>query len=70
MARCLQGEASFEEDRQLDELINSDPLLLKEYQLFKAAMQQATPVNANSAEDDLQTRFDRISNKLKDEGSL
>jgi hypothetical protein len=70
MARCLRGESSLEEDRQLAELINSDPLLLKEYQLFKAAMQRATPAKGNSAEDDLQIRFDRISNKLKDEGSL
>jgi hypothetical protein len=71
MARCLRGESSSEEDRQLAGLINSDPLLLKEYQFFKTAMQRAAPsVGGDSAEDDLQAKFDHISCKLKDDGSL
>lgn len=73
MARCLKGESTPEDDMMLQDLLSSDPGMKEEYDLFRSLVQNEcnnTPLNGDSPEAHLQKKFDRITRRLKEEGSL
>jgi hypothetical protein len=73
MARCLKGESTPEDDMMLHDLLLSDPEIKEEYDHFRSLMQNECnnpPQNGDSPEACLQKKFDRITSRLKDEGSL
>jgi hypothetical protein len=74
MARCLNGEGSPEENRYLSEMLFSDPLLLKDFQLLKQnILSTSSTIDDDKSiytEEHLQIKFDSLTKKLKDEGAL
>lgn len=56
----------------LQDLLSSDPGMKEEYDIFRSLMQNEcnTPLNGDSPEAHLQRKFDRITRRLKEEGSL
>jgi hypothetical protein len=67
MARCLAGEATPEDIRQLKALCVEDPALCAEYELLRGLWTEADTQQESSGktiEDDL----DRVSGKLKARG--
>ncbi|MBT1699409.1 hypothetical protein KK083_21105 [Fulvivirgaceae bacterium PWU4] len=72
MARCLKGESTPEDDMMLQDLLSSDPGMKEEYDLFRSLVQNEcnTQLNGDSSEAHLQKKFDRITRRLKEEGSL
>ena len=73
MARCLMGESTPEDDSMLHDLLLSDPGMKEEYEHFKGLTQNEcnnTPLNGDSPEAHLQKKFDRVTRRLKEEGSL
>jgi hypothetical protein len=73
MARCLKGESSEKEDRKLSEALFADPSLMKEFELLKETIFHFRPAHNDTSiytDAHLQTKFDSITKKLKDEGAL
>jgi hypothetical protein len=73
MARCLKGESTSEDDMMLQDLLLLDPEVKEEYDFFRSQMLNEcnhTPLNGDSPEAHLQKKFDHITRRLKEEGSL
>ncbi len=73
MARCLKGEGSPDEDRHLSELLFADPVLRREYELLKKTLSPRKISREDKSiytKEHLQTKFDSLTKKLKDEGAL
>jgi hypothetical protein len=73
MARCLKGESTPEDDAMLHDLLLSDPEMKAEFDHFRSLIQNNcndSLLNNVSQEAYLQEKFDRITSRLKNEGSL
>jgi hypothetical protein len=73
MARYLRGEASAEDTAFFNELVESDPSMREHYEVLKVAfLKPVTDTSLNDFANDnyLQQKFNQITRKLKDEGSL
>jgi hypothetical protein len=73
MARCLKEESTPEDDMMLNDLLLSDPKMKDEYDFFRSLTQNEcnnAQLNGVSPEAYLQKKFDHVSRRLKDEGSL
>lgn len=67
IARYFAGESTPADMEQLEKLLK-DPELKKEYEFFRELLQKSQP--ANESDPPLKQSFDRITKRLKDEGSL
>ena len=73
MARCLKGESTQEDEVRLAELFITHPALKKEYDHFRLLfpdLYSDTSSNGTPSEDFLQSKFNGISRRLKNEGSV
>ena len=67
IARYFAGECTPSDLEQLDQLLK-DPEVKKEFELFRDVLQKSKPTT--ESDKPLQQSFDRITKRLKDEGSL
>jgi hypothetical protein len=73
MARYLRGEASAEDTAFFNELLQSDPCVREHYEVLRIAfLKPVTDTSLNDFANNkyLQQKFDQITRKLKDEGSV
>ena len=67
MARYLAGESSKEDIDRLENLLKSHPELIAEYEFFCSILNKKNTTEEDSPP---KNKFDRITKRLKDEGSL
>lgn len=72
MARCLRGEASADEVNELTDLLHTHEELRNEFAVFKTffGAGNGEDFNGKLTQSDLRKKFETITKRLRDEGTL